>query len=137
MTNSHIAGLLLTDMILGRKNDWEKVFDPARFKPVTSARDFISENLNVAAEFMGDRVSTPELDDLEKMPTGWGEVVEWKGERTALYKDEAGTVYACSATCTHMGCIVHWNSAEKSWDCPSARGSIMMAVSYNAPQTKI
>lgn len=118
MTNSHIAAQLLTDMILGRQNDWEKVFDPSRFKPATSARDFISENLNVAAEFMGDRVSTPELDDLEKIPKGWGEVVEWKGERTALYKDEAGKLYGCSATCTHMGCIVHWNSAEKSWDCP-------------------
>jgi glycine/D-amino acid oxidase-like deaminating enzyme/nitrite reductase/ring-hydroxylating ferredoxin subunit len=118
MTNSHIAAQLLTDLILGRKNDWEKVFDPSRFKPVTSARDFVSENLNVAKEFMGDRISTPELDDLEKIATGSGEVVEWKGERVALYKDEEGKVFACSATCTHMGCIVHWNSAEKSWDCP-------------------
>jgi Rieske Fe-S protein len=118
MTNSHVAALLLTDMILGRKNDWEKVFDPSRFKPVTSARDFISENMNVAKEFMADRIETPELDDLEKIPTGGGEVVEWKGERVALYKDERGNLYACSATCTHMGCIVHWNSAEKSWDCP-------------------
>ncbi|MBD0372432.1 MAG: FAD-dependent oxidoreductase [Pyrinomonadaceae bacterium] len=118
MTNSHVAALLLTDMILGRKNPWEEVFDPSRFKPVTSARDFISENMNVAAEFMGDRVGVPELDDLEKIPTGGGEVVEWKGERVALYKDEGGNLHACSATCTHMGCIVHWNSAEKSWDCP-------------------
>jgi glycine/D-amino acid oxidase-like deaminating enzyme/nitrite reductase/ring-hydroxylating ferredoxin subunit len=118
MTNSHVAAMLLADMILGRKNDWEKVFAPSRFKPVTSAKDFVSENLNVAKEFMGDRIDTPELDDLEKLPAGWGEVVEWKGERIALYKDEGGKVSACSATCTHMGCIVHWNSAEKSWDCP-------------------
>jgi glycine/D-amino acid oxidase-like deaminating enzyme/nitrite reductase/ring-hydroxylating ferredoxin subunit len=118
MTNSHVAAMLLSDLILGRKNDWKDVFDPSRFKPVTSAGDFISENMNVAAEFMADRVSTPELDDLEKIPTGGGEVVKWKGERVALYKDEAGNLHACSATCTHMGCIVHWNSAEKSWDCP-------------------
>ncbi|MDQ3920248.1 MAG: FAD-dependent oxidoreductase [Acidobacteriota bacterium] len=118
MTNSHVAAMLLTDMISGKKNDWEDVFDPSRFKPVTSARDFVGENLNVAKEFMGDRVSTPELDDLGKIPTGGGEVVEWKGERVAIYKDEGGGIHSCSATCTHMGCIVHWNGAEKSWDCP-------------------
>ncbi len=118
MTNSHIAAMLLTDMIVGRKNDWEEVFEPSRFKPVTSAGDLVSENMNVAKEFMGDRISTPELDELEKIATGSGEVVKWKGERVALYKDEGGKVHACSATCTHMGCIVHWNSAEKSWDCP-------------------
>jgi Rieske Fe-S protein len=118
MTNSHVAAMLLTDMIGGRKNDWEKLFDPSRFKPVTSARDFVGENLNVAKEFMGDRVSTPELDDLGKIPTGGGEVVKWKGERVAIYKGEGGDLHACSAKCMHMGCIVHWNSAEKSWDCP-------------------
>jgi len=118
MTNSHVAAMLITDMIQGRENTWAEVFDPSRFKPVTSARDFIGENLNVAKEFMADRVETPELDDLRKLPAGRGEVVEWKGERVALYKDDQGLVYSCSAKCTHMGCIVHWNGAEKSWDCP-------------------
>jgi len=118
MTNSHVAAMLLTDMIQGRENPWAEVFDPSRFKPITSARDFIKENANVVKEFVGDRISTPELDDLSKIPKGGGEVVEWKGERLAVYRDEQGAVSACSAVCTHMGCIVHWNSAEKSWDCP-------------------
>jgi Rieske Fe-S protein len=52
------------------------------------------------------------------LPAGGGEVVEWKGEKAAIYKDEQGTVHAVSPVCTHMGCIVHWNNAEKSWDCP-------------------
>jgi Rieske Fe-S protein len=118
MTNSHVAALLLNDMIAGRENPWAEVFDPSRFKPVTSARDFIRENLNVAKEFMADRVSTPELESLDGIPLGHGEVVEWRGERVAVYKDDGGAVTACSAVCTHMGCVVHWNSAEKSWDCP-------------------
>jgi glycine/D-amino acid oxidase-like deaminating enzyme/nitrite reductase/ring-hydroxylating ferredoxin subunit len=118
MTNSHVAAMLLTDMIQGRENPWADVFDPSRFKPVTSARDFITENMNVAKEFMADRIGTPELDDIEELPKGRGEVVEWKGDRVALYKDDEGRVYSCSAVCTHMGCIVHWNGAEKSWDCP-------------------
>jgi glycine/D-amino acid oxidase-like deaminating enzyme/nitrite reductase/ring-hydroxylating ferredoxin subunit len=118
MTNSHVAAQLLTDMILGRDNPWAELFDPSRFKPVTSARDFIRENANVAQEFMSDRISTPRLNDLDELPAGGGAVVEWKGERVAVYKDDAGKVFSCSAVCTHMGCIVHWNSAEKSWDCP-------------------
>ncbi|HEX8138936.1 MAG TPA: FAD-dependent oxidoreductase [Pyrinomonadaceae bacterium] len=118
MTNSHVAAMLITDMIGGRQNPWAKLFDPSRFKPVTAAKDFVAENLNVAKEFMADRISTPELDDLNKLAEGSGEVVKWKGERVALYKDEGGAVYACSPVCTHMGCIVHWNSAERSWDCP-------------------
>lgn len=118
MTNSHVSAMLLTDMILGRENPWAELFDPSRFKPVTAARDFIRENMNVAKEFMGDRASVPELDDLAKIPLGGGEVVGWKGEKVAVYKDEGGTVHACSALCTHMGCLVHWNSAERSWDCP-------------------
>jgi glycine/D-amino acid oxidase-like deaminating enzyme/nitrite reductase/ring-hydroxylating ferredoxin subunit len=118
MTNSHVAAMLLTDMIQGRENPWAEVFDPSRFKPITSARDFISENMNVAKEFMADRISTPELDDMGKLPTGGGEVVEWQGERLAVYKDDDGKIFSCSAVCTHMGCIVHWNGAEKSWDCP-------------------
>jgi Rieske Fe-S protein len=118
MTNSHVAAQLLSDMILGRDNHWRELFDPARFKPVTSARDFVRENLNVAKEFMGDRISTPELKDVGELPSGGGTVVQWKGERVAVYKDEAGKVFSCSAVCTHMGCIVHWNGAEKSWDCP-------------------
>jgi glycine/D-amino acid oxidase-like deaminating enzyme/nitrite reductase/ring-hydroxylating ferredoxin subunit len=118
MTNSHVSAMLLTDMILGRENPWAELFDPSRFKPVTSARDFLRENLDVAKEFMGDRASVPELDDLAKIPKGYGEVVEWKGERVALYKDDSGNAHACSAVCTHMGCLVRWNSAERSWDCP-------------------
>jgi Rieske Fe-S protein len=110
--------MLLTYMIQGRENPWAEVFDPSRFKPVTSARDFISENMNVAKEFMADRIGTPELDDIGELPRGRGEVVELKGERVALYKDDDGRVYSCSAVCTHMGCIVHWNGAERSWDCP-------------------
>ncbi|HEY0005392.1 MAG TPA: FAD-dependent oxidoreductase [Pyrinomonadaceae bacterium] len=118
MTNSHVAAILLTDMILARENPWGELFDPSRFKPVTSAKDFIKENLNVAKEFMADRIKTPELDETVALATGAGEVVEWKGERVALYKDDDGHLFACSAVCTHMGCLVHWNGAERSWDCP-------------------
>ena len=52
------------------------------------------------------------------MPVGEGRVVEIGGEKAAVYRDESGAVHAVSPVCTHALCIVHWNGAEKSWDCP-------------------
>lgn len=118
MTNSHAAAMILTDMIAGRENPWSEVFDPNRFKPVTSAKDFVVENVDVAKRFVADRVNTPEEDDLSDLLEGEGRVVEFSNERVAVCRLEDGAVHAVSATCTHMGCIVNWNSAERSWDCP-------------------
>jgi glycine/D-amino acid oxidase-like deaminating enzyme/nitrite reductase/ring-hydroxylating ferredoxin subunit len=118
MTNSHVAAMILTDLIAGRKNPWSEVFDPNRFKPITSAPEFIKENINVAKRFVGDRLGAEEIDSTAELPSGSGEVVEWNGEKVAVYKTETGAVNAVSAVCTHLGCIVNWNSAERSWDCP-------------------
>ena len=118
MTNSHVAADILTDMILGRENPRAQVFDPSRFKPVTSAKDFVKENLNVVKEFVSDRISSPELPETIDLPQGEGAVFKSEGEHVAVYRDEQGAVHACSAVCTHMGCIVHWNPAETTWDCP-------------------
>jgi Rieske Fe-S protein len=49
---------------------------------------------------------------------GSGGVLEIEGERVAVYRSDAGEVSAVSAICTHMGCVVAWNAAERSWDCP-------------------
>ena len=118
MTNSHVAAMILSDRILGRENPWAEVFDPNRFKPVTSAKDFVVENVDVAKHFFGDRLSASDIDSAGELAKGAGEVVDWKGEKLAVYKDESGAVQAVSAVCTHLGCLVSWNGAEKSWDCP-------------------
>ena len=39
-------------------------------------------------------------------------------KKLAVYKGEDGQVIERSAVCTHLGCHVHWNRAERSWDCP-------------------
>ncbi len=117
MTNGTVAGLLLSDQIAGRENDWSFVFDPNRFKPVTSAVDFVKENLNVAKHFVADRIGVPDEEKLPELAEGEGRVVESDGEKIAACK-VAGASHAVSAICTHMGCVVDWNKAEKSWDCP-------------------
>lgn len=117
MTNGTVAGMILSDTIAGRDNQWSKVFDPNRFKPVTSAVDFVKENLNVAKHFVADRLGVPEAEKLPELLEGEGRIVEADGEKVAVCK-VAGATHEVSAICTHMGCVVDWNNAEQSWDCP-------------------
>jgi glycine/D-amino acid oxidase-like deaminating enzyme/nitrite reductase/ring-hydroxylating ferredoxin subunit len=109
---------MLTDSILGRENEWLGLFDPNRLNPVASAKDLVSENANVAFHFFADRVTRRASDSARDLGPGDGKVVSRHGRQVALAKDADGFVHAVSARCTHLGCIVNWNDAEASWDCP-------------------
>jgi glycine/D-amino acid oxidase-like deaminating enzyme/nitrite reductase/ring-hydroxylating ferredoxin subunit len=116
MTHGTIAGLLLTDLILGRENPWAKVYEPSR-KSLRAAGEFVRENVNVAAQYL-DWVMPGEVGGAAKIAPGEGAVVREGLRKVAVCKDSDGKVHRHSAVCPHLGCIVHWNDAEKSWDCP-------------------
>lgn len=118
MTNGTAAAVMISDAILGRDNPWASFFDANRLEVTTSAREFVKENLDVAKRFVGDRLSSVTRPAVDDLAPGEGAVVEVGGERVAAYRDEAGAVHAVSPVCTHLGCIVAFNTAEKSWDCP-------------------
>ncbi len=121
MTYGTLAGMLLSDEILERPNAWSDLYSPARLKPFTGAKEFISENIDVATHFIGDRI-TSTSHEVTDIPPNEGRVVKVKGEHLAVYRDEHGQLHACSPVCTHAKCIVHWNTTEKSWDCPCHGG---------------
>jgi glycine/D-amino acid oxidase-like deaminating enzyme/nitrite reductase/ring-hydroxylating ferredoxin subunit len=116
MTHGTIGGILITDLILGRENEWAKLYDPSR-KTLRAAREFAKENLNVAEQFI-DLVTPGEVESAADVPRGSGGIIRRGLLKIAIYKDEAGTVHQLSAVCRHLGCIVDWNSLEKTWDCP-------------------
>jgi glycine/D-amino acid oxidase-like deaminating enzyme/nitrite reductase/ring-hydroxylating ferredoxin subunit len=116
MTHGTIAGILLTDLILGRKNEWESLYDPSR-KTLRSAGEFLKENLNVAAQY-ADWATGGDVSSPDEIPPGTGAVIRRGTRKVAVYKDEQGVVHERSAVCTHLYCIVDWNSMEKTWDCP-------------------
>jgi glycine/D-amino acid oxidase-like deaminating enzyme/nitrite reductase/ring-hydroxylating ferredoxin subunit len=116
MTHGTIAGILITDLIMGRKNEWETLYDPRR-KTLRAAGEFTYENLNVAAQYR-DWVTSGEVDSEEAVGPGRGAVLRKGLRKLALYRDENGQLHRLSAVCTHLGCIVQWNDLEKSWDCP-------------------
>jgi nitrite reductase/ring-hydroxylating ferredoxin subunit len=119
MTHGTIAGLILSDLILGRYNRWAEFYDPAR-KPVLgmALQNFLSENVNVGAEYVRDWLGGDDSPAAEDLEPDQGTVVRRGLTKVAVYRDEAGHLHECSAVCSHLGCIVHWNDLEKVWDCP-------------------
>lgn len=117
MTNGTAAGMILSDLILKRPNSWTDVFAPSRFKPVTSAKEVIAHGIDVAEGLIGGRLARPS-SNVSALPPGRGGIFEVDGHKTAVYRDMGGGLHALDPVCPHMGCIVSWNEAEKSWDCP-------------------
>jgi glycine/D-amino acid oxidase-like deaminating enzyme/nitrite reductase/ring-hydroxylating ferredoxin subunit len=115
MSNGTAAAMLLADMIAGRENEWLEMYDSTRATPLARGKLY-KEGLQEATEFVGGRLGGP--DDASAVAPGEGKVVGRPGDQTAVYRNPEGNVHAVSARCTHLGCIVSWNGAERSWDCP-------------------
>ncbi len=116
MTHGTIAGMLLTDLILGRENRWTALYEPSR-KTLRAAGRYLGETSNMAAQF-ADWVKPGEVGSAADIARDSGAVLRRGVRLIAAYRDEKGALHQHSAVCNHLGCIVHWNAAEKSWDCP-------------------
>ncbi len=122
LTFGVLAGRIISDLILGEKNESAEIFDPSRVKAVASASSFLKENMNVAKWYVSDRLSHHEIGEIKLIAPNEGRVIDVGEKKVAIYRTENGRIHALSSTCTHMGGTVHWNSAEKSWDCPCHGG---------------
>jgi glycine/D-amino acid oxidase-like deaminating enzyme/nitrite reductase/ring-hydroxylating ferredoxin subunit len=118
MTFGTVSALMMTDAILGRRNPWTDLFDPARKAIGLSTLDYIRENADYPYYLVRDYLAAPEARSVRSIKRGEGRIVERKGEKVAASRDDKGRLTMRSATCTHMGCIVKWNTAERTWDCP-------------------
>lgn len=116
MTHGTIAGILLTDLILGRANEWQNLYDPSR-KVLASLSEFAKESLNTNAQYM-DWLAPSDVNSVDDIPRGEGAVMRDGMKKIAVYRDEHGELHECSAACSHLAGVVHWNSSEKTWDCP-------------------
>lgn len=118
ITYSHVAAISLCDLIVRGDSDFKEVFDPTRVKPVAAFTNFIRENADVVKEFVAKRFEAEKIKGLAELAPGEGRLVKLEGHSIAMYKDEQGAVHAIDPVCPHAFCVVGWNSAEKSWDCP-------------------
>lgn len=142
MTHGVIAGILIADIIAGRKNPWAELYDPSRVK-LGTVGDFARENANVALQYT-DWVRPGEAT-IDRIAPGEGAIIRRGLKMLAVYREKDGTLVELSAKCTHLGCVVHWNPGEKSWDCPchgsrfDARGRVVNgpAVSNLTPHARV
>lgn len=116
MTHGTIAGILICDMIQGRANIWEKLYDPTR-RSLRALPQFLKEGADMVAT-LGEWISPGDVENVGEIKTGEGAIVRDGLTKNAIYRDDQGTLHTCSAACPHLGCVVAWNRLEKAWECP-------------------
>jgi glycine/D-amino acid oxidase-like deaminating enzyme/nitrite reductase/ring-hydroxylating ferredoxin subunit len=113
-----LSARIVSDMILGRQNKWQDIFNSSRHTPLKSAKEFIKENADNMVQYIKDIPWKVDAKKVAEIKPGEGKIIQEGGEKIAVYKDINGKIEAVSAVCTHMKCIVNWNTAENTWDCP-------------------
>jgi Rieske Fe-S protein len=106
------------DWATEKQNPWKDLFAPERKKLKGSAWDYLKENKDYPYYLVRDRLRAPEGEAVAEVKPGEGKILKINGKRMAVSRDANGNLSKRSAVCTHMGCIVRWNSAEATWDCP-------------------
>ena len=112
-----LAGIIIGDLILGNKNPLTDTFQSNRFDPIASATFVMKENSNVLIQYLKDYpfLSSTKYNDIKM---GQGKILDIDQEKCGVFRDENNQLHIVSAVCTHMKCIVNFNNAEKTWDCP-------------------
>ncbi len=118
MTFGTVAGMLISDQILGLQNPWAELFDATRVKPLASIKNYIKENIDFPSHLISDRFSPAQSTDTALLRENEGAIVRIGAKKVAAFRDTDGDLHLLSPVCPHMGCYVHFNEAEKSWDCP-------------------
>ena len=138
MTHGTLGGMLVSDLVAGRANPWEKLYDPAR-KSVKAAATYVEENANFVGHMVKDWVKGSEVRRREDIRSGEGAIIRDGLSTRAVYRDPQGDLHEVSAVCTHLGCLVQWNSGEKSWDCPchGSRFAVDGAVLHGPANTPL
>jgi glycine/D-amino acid oxidase-like deaminating enzyme/nitrite reductase/ring-hydroxylating ferredoxin subunit len=116
LTHGTLGGRLVADLIRGSPNPWALLYDPAR-RNLRAAGEYIRGNL-ATVKHLADHVTPGEVSSATEIPRGCGAVVRQGFAKLAIYRDEAGILHEHSAICPHLGCVVHWNPVEHTWDCP-------------------
>ena len=118
MTFGTLGGMMAADAALGRKNPWSELFDIHRTKVVGATWTYLKENKDYPYYMLRDWLSGAEGKSLRSLAKGQGKILNLRGKKVAASRSEDGKVTLCSPVCTHLQCIVGWNNAEQTWDCP-------------------
>lgn len=116
LTHGTLGAMIIADQIQGRKNPWEELYRPSRFR-LGSAAEYAKHNVQVVGQY-ADWLRAADFGSIDEVPTGVAGLVRHGLAKTAVYRDSEGIAHVCSAICPHLGGLVRWNADEKTWDCP-------------------
>lgn len=117
MTTSNIAAGIITDKIMGEKNEYEDIFKSTRLEPVKNIKEvtnMIKESIN---SLIIKKLEIPQ-EEANQIQSGEGKIVEINSQKIGIYKDSEGNIYKVNPVCKHLGCELSWNNLDKTWDCP-------------------
>lgn len=117
-----VSAMMVRDRLIGRENPWSDLLRVDRKPAHDGVWRYLRENLDYPYYLLRDRMASAEestFEDLQKiLQPGEGRIVALNGEKVAAYRNDEGIVTLCSPVCTHLKCLVRWNSADRTWDCP-------------------
>src|SRR5437764_7109849 len=117
LATATFAATILTDLIAGRENSWADTFSPNRLSP-SSSHELAQLGAKFSADFIADRLRPPQALTTRNIPPGEARTVPDGVGQNGVYRDFEGKLHAVSLRCTHLGCLLRFNAAEHSWDCP-------------------
>jgi Rieske Fe-S protein len=118
ITFGTVAAMMARDWATGSKNPWAKLFAVDRKKLKGAAWNYLRENKDYPYYMIKDRLAGPEADSVTELKRGEGMIIGSRGKKRAVFRDRNGKIHKLSPVCTHLGCLVRWNPAESTWDCP-------------------
>jgi glycine/D-amino acid oxidase-like deaminating enzyme/nitrite reductase/ring-hydroxylating ferredoxin subunit len=116
LTHGVVAGMLISELIVKGSSRWAALHEPSR-KAVNALGEYVEENVAAVKNLM-EYVTPGELKSTRSCRRGQGGILRKGLKKLAVSRDMKGKLHVVSATCTHVGCLVHWNSFEQCWDCP-------------------
>ena len=117
MTSSMVSAMIISDLITQQENDFSEIFSPHRFDLSLSIKNVAKDMATTAKNFIAQKVYIPS-SEIEHIKNGHGGIVEYDGQKVGVYKDDDGQIFTVSIKCSHLGCELHWNADESTWDCP-------------------
>lgn len=117
MTSAMVSAMIISDLILGKDNNFSEIFSPKRFDLSLSINNIANDLVETAKNFIAQKISIPS-SEIQHIKNGHAGIVEYNGQKVGVYKDKNGKEFIVSTKCTHLGCELHWNADELTWDCP-------------------
>lgn len=118
MTFGSLAGLMACDAALGRQNPWQDLLSVGRTKIRGGLWEYVKENSNYPYQLLKGWLAGRQANSLDEVAPNEGKVLSLNGQRVACSRSGNGESHCVSAVCPHLGCLVDWNAAEQTWDCP-------------------